>query len=279
MSSNLLKGRMLNIDTGESRIIDVNTLIAARIDALNREQKEPESDGFTQGLQAEEVDISRLVSDGETVQEQESVPEEMSPEEAQARAREIIQEARDAAGKILQDAIAEAESEAEGIRRTAGEEGYQEGLRKAEEEFQSREEQLRERQRELEEQYDALVAELEPEFVDNLTGIYEHIFHVELGGYRDILIQLIGDCLRGTEGSRSFQIRVSSEDFNYVSTKKARLMEAAGAGDVQMEIVEDPNLRKNACLIRTENGILDCGLETQLDELVRKLRLLAYEKK
>lgn len=279
MSSNLLKGRMLNNGTGESRIIDVNTLIAERLSALKQEMKEPESDGFTQGLQAEEVDVSQLFADGETVQEQEPVSEGMSSEEAQERAREIIQEARDAAGKILQDAIAEAEAEAEGIRRTASEEGYQEGCQKAEKEFQSREAQLRERQRELEEQYEALVEELEPKFVDNLSGIYEHIFHVELESYRDILIQLIADCLRGTEDSRSFQIHVSVEDFNYVNTKKARLMEAAGAGDAQMEIVEDPNLQKNACVIRTENGILDCGLGTQLDELTRKLRLLAYEKK
>lgn len=280
MSSNLLKGRMLNTGSGESRIIDSNALIAKKLGALMQEPKEPENNGFTEGLSMEEVEVSELLSDREAVPAEKPAPEGgMNPEEADEKAREIIQEARDAAGKILQDAIEEAEAKAEEIRRMADERGYGEGFQRAEKEYQSREAQLRERERELEERYDALVAELEPKFVDSLSGIYEHLFHVELGSYRDILIQLIGDCLRGTEGNRSFQIRVSAEDFSYVSTKRARLTEAAGAGDVQLEIVEDPNLHKNDCVIRTENSILDCGLGTQLDELTRKLRLLAYEKK
>ena len=88
-----------------------------------------------------------------------------------------------------------------------------------------------------------------------------------------------GDCMRGAEGSKSFQIRVSREDYTYISSKKAGLIEAAGTGEAELEILEDPDLPKNGCIIRTENGIMDCSLETQLEELHKKLRILAYEKK
>lgn len=278
MSRNLLKGGMVNLTIEESRIIDANSLIAQRIGSLAQELQEAENEGFAEGLKAEEADISALLADPEDAQDEE-LPEELSAEEAGERARTIVQEAKDAASRILQDAIAQAETEAETIREKAREEGYLEGSQKAESEFHRKEKELKAKERELEKQYDSLVAELEPKFVDTLSGIYEHLFHVELGSHRDILLYLIGDCMRGAEGSRSFQIRVSREDYTYISSKKAGLLEAAGAGEAQLEILEDPDLPKNGCVIRTENGILDCGLETQLEELSKKLRLLAYEKK
>lgn len=278
MSSNLLKGGMLNITTEGSRIIDVNALIAERIGSLMQELKEPENKGFTEALQVEEADISALLSDPGEGQEEE-LPEDLSVEDAEERAKSIVQEAKDTASGILQDAIAQAETEAEAIRQKAREEGYREGSQKAESEFHKMEKELKAKERELEKRYDNLVAELEPKFVDTLSGIYEHLFRVELGSHRDILLYLIGDCMRGAEGSKSFQIRVSTEDYTYISTKKAALMEAAGAGEAELEILEDPNLSRNGCIIRTENGIMDCSLTTQLEELNKKLRLLAYEKK
>lgn len=278
MSKNLLKGGMVNLTKEESRIIDANALIAQRIGMLAQELQEAENAGFTEGLKAEKADISALLADQEETQEEE-LPEELSAEEAQERARTIVQEAKDAASKILQDAIAQSEAESEAIRQKAREEGYQEGFQKAESEFHKKEKELKTKERELEKQYDSLVEELEPKFVDTLSEIYEHLFHVELGSHRDILLYLIGDCMRGAEGSKSFQIRVSKDDFTYISAKKAGLLEAAGAGEAQLEILEDPAIPKNGCMIRTENGIMDCSLETQLEELNRKLRLLAYEKK
>ena len=278
MSSNLLKGGMVNISKEESRIIDANALIAERIGSLMQELKEPENKGFAEALQVEGEDISALLSDP-VVEPAEEQQEEISVEEAEDRARGIVQEAKDAAAEILQDAITQAETDAEAIRQKAREDGYQEGFQKAESEFRKREKELQAKERELEKHYGDLVAELEPKFVDTLSGIYEHLFRVELGGYRDVLLYLIGDCMRGAEGSKSFQIRVSKEDYTYISTKKAGLLEAAGAGEAALEILEDPNLSRNGCIIRTENGIMDCSLQTQLEELNKKLRLLAYEKK
>ncbi len=285
MSSNLLKFGGNYAPQKERRIIDTNDLIAQRISSLMEEISQPENKGFTEGLKVEEVDVSALVAE-QDVQPAEEQAEAFDEESIRDRARTIIDEAKEAAGRILQEAIAQGEEESARIREEAQEQGYQEGLKQAQLEYEKRKQELAEKERGLEDtrkrleaQYDELVAELEPKFIDTLSGIYEHLFHVELSGYRDVLLQLIGDCLRGTEGCKSFQIHVSKEDYNYVSSKKARLLEAAGAGEVTLEIVEDPSMHRNACVIKTEHGIMDCGLGTQLDELTRRLKLLAYEKK
>lgn len=283
-SRNLLKAGMMSAANAGSRIIDSNALIAERIGSLRQDLAQPENEGFTEGLLVEEVDVSALLADPdggdslfkaaeETV---EDLPEEIDLEEIQEQARGILQDAKDAAAKILQDAIAEAEEQAQGIYAKAQEDGYQAGYQKAEGEFRMRQRELDEKEQQMAAQFDAMVAELEPQFVDTLSGIYEHLFHVELGSYRDILLQLLTDCIRGTEGCRNFQIHVSPEDYTYVSTRKAGLVDAAGGGDVEVDVVEDPSLHKNACVIRTENSIIDCGLGTQLEELTRRLKLMAY---
>ncbi len=283
LSSNLLKMGMAR-PQGEKRIIDTNALIAARIGALREEIGQPANDGFTQGLRVEEIDVQALVDD-RAANASVKTPE-ISVEDANTEAQQILQDAKAAAEKILQDAISQGEQEAERVKQEAWDAGYQEGKTACEKEYQKAKKELSAKEREfaektkkLEKEYGELTADLEPRFIDTLSGIYEHLFHVELGNYRDILIQLASDCMRANEGSRSFQVLVSSEDFPFVNSKKARLLEAAGSGDVSVEVTEDPSMKRNDCIIKTETGIMDCGLDTQLEELSRKLKLLAYEKR
>ena len=286
MSRNLLKMGRMNAPASQKRIIDTNSLIAERIGSLKDEMVQPENDGFTEGLQMHEADVSALICDPQTDASDQVHTDRTSEQDAESRAKEILQEAQDAAGRILREAIDQGEQEAQKLKDQAREEGYQEGMAKAGEEekrrtmeLDERERQLEDRARQMEEEYQAILEELEPKFIDTLSGIYEHLFHVDLAGYRDVLISLIRDCLSGTENGKTFQIHVSKEDYTYVNTKKPLLLEAAGTGDVTMEIIEDPTLQRNDCVIRTEYGIMDCGLGTQLDELTKRLKLLAYEKK
>ena len=284
-----LSSRLLKIGNypsqGEKRIIDTNALIAARIGNLRSEMTDPVNEGFTQGLKVEEIDVSALVNDLNEVPGFAGNRTALSKEEAQAEADQIMSQAREQADQMLKEATERGQAEAEKMKKDAWDKGYQDGKKACEQEYQKLKKELAERERELSNkskqlkaQYDALVAELEPKFIDTLTGIYEHIFHVEFGNYRDILIQIATDCMKASEGCKSYQVLVSAEDFPFVNTKKSRLIEAAGSGDVSVEILEDPSLEKNGCIIKTETGIIDCGLDTQLEELARKIKLLAYEK-
>lgn len=135
------------------------------------------------------------------------------------------------------------------------------------------------RQESLERHYQELLDNLEPQFIDTLTGIYEHLFKVELSGYRDIIVELIAGTMRNIDGgSRGYIIHVSKEDYPYVSMQKKRIAEGVSLANASLEIIEDITLSKNQALIETEGGIFDCSLGTQLAELNQKIRLLSYEK-
>ena len=45
-----------------------------------------------------------------------------------------------------------------------------------------------------------------------------------------------------------------------------------------LEIIEDPTLRENECIIESEGGLFDCSLGIELEELTRTLKLLSFDR-
>lgn len=298
LSSNLLKqgySFFLN-GTEEKRIIDTNELAAKRLEDLRENlsrqavsmqaQGEEFAEGFVQGIEA--VDVSALLDtadEGSTVLKAETLPGQAQGgpdgahilEEASAQAQEIVDDAKARAEQIVQ----EAREQAENLKKTAVDEGrmngYREGKQKAEAEAEGLKQRLLAREAQLEEDYQDALSQMEPQLVDAITGIYEHIFHVELHSYRDILVHLIESTLRKAEGNKDFLVHVSREDYSYVSMQKKQLQAVLAGNGVTLEVIEDVTLGKDECMIETEGGIFDCGLGTQLDQLRSKLLLLAYK--
>lgn len=99
---------------------------------------------------------------------------------------------------------------------------------------------------------------------------------MELSFFRDILTYLITTVMHNLEGSRSFVIHVSKDDYAYVSMQKKQMLSGVVSENMSVDIVEDLTLGRNDCMIETENGIFDCGLGTQLSELKKRLMLLAW---
>lgn len=200
-------------------------------------------------------------------------------DEQEKEMQKKLQAAKEEADRIL----AEAEEKAEKIRWAAHEEGkkagYNDGYADGLAQMVEKEHALKQKEAQIEAEYQKKIDELEPQFVAALTEIYEHIFKVDLKEHREIIVHLISDTIRKTEGSKDFIIHVSKEDYPYVSMQKKILQSAANVPNATIEIVEDLTLEQSACMIETGGGIFDCGLGTELKELTAKLKLLSYEKK
>lgn len=287
MFNNLLKqgyGFVLN-GTEEKRIIDTNDLVARRLEELReaagrqRDRSDGFTEGFVQGLEAE--DVSSLLNgndEGGAVLKAESAGERAQSilDEAGVQAQSILEAAKVQADQIMQDA----RKQAEGLKHATMEEGrlsgYREGKEKADAEAEELRRQTKAKEAQLEAQYQSALDQMESQLVEAITGIYEHIFHVELSSYRDILVHLIATTLRKAEGNKDFLVHVSKEDYSYVSMQKKQLQAGLPGNGVTLEIIEDMTVGKDGCMIETEGGIFDCGLGTQLEQLRRKLVLLSY---
>ncbi len=285
LSSNLYKWGGTSNAQSDVRVIDTDALIAKRIEALGIQIESPENQGFVSGIQAETIEVSELLGDedeeaalGNVIKAAENCDFQQALEEANSEAKRIIDEAQAQAEQILAQARQQIAEEREATLREAKENGYREGMEQATEEREAGQRLLQEQGEALEREYNRLVEELEPQFIDTITSIYEHIFHVELRSYREILVYLISATMRKIEGNREFLIHVSKEDYPYVGMQKKQIAAGAATNGASVEVVEDITLSKNQCLIETDNGIFDCGLGTQLSELKQKLVLLSFEK-
>ena len=278
MSRNLVKQFYAN-ESEEKRVIDTNELLRLRAERnLAFRAAAPDSDGFMRGLDAEEIEAMGEDADGSANVIKAGEDARLLLEQARAEAQTILEKAQTDAMQFRQNAIAQAEKEKDDIFEQARKQGYDAGLAKARTEEENLRREYQDKMAQLEAQYQRSFEEMEPMLVDTITGIYEHIFQVELGSHREILEHLISNTVHKLEGGHSFLIHVSKDDYSFVNMQKKQILNGAVSGADTVDVVEDMTLAKNQCMIETDSGIFDCGLDTQLSELRQKLMLLAWSR-
>lgn len=265
--------------SSNARIIDSNEFVNKRLSELAEKMsleahKEGFTDEFTEGILAE--DVTALLFDDE-VEQTEAVDINELNEKAVKKAEEIIEDAKRQAEEVVNDSIQQAEDAKQHIFSKAQEDGFAFGQKEAQKQLEQLRKQDEIRIQEIQEEYSRKEEMLEQTLVETITGIYTHIFRTNLDDYRDILIYLIKSTLRGVNSSKQIVIHVSPEDFGYVNGNRKLIMDQLPSSSVSFEILEDMNVSKRQCMIETESGIFDCGIDTQLEQLRKKLVLLSYE--
>ncbi|MCR4998825.1 MAG: flagellar biosynthesis protein [Lachnospiraceae bacterium] len=186
----------------------------------------------------------------------------------------MLQDARTQADAI----IADAQEQAEGLKRHYEEEGkkqgYQDGVAQALNEYNDKENELEELRHQLEQEYIDKEKAMEAELVDVISEVMERFFLVQFGNKKDLLLHLIDNALVNIENSREFLIKVNDENFDFLNQYKSQLQEKVG-NDLQLDIVRDPILDVHQCLIETDGGVFDCSLDVELDNLVKDLKSLS----
>ena len=70
---------------------------------------------------------------------------------------------------------------------------------------------------------------------------------------------------------------MSAADYDRVQSDKEDIAKGTGVLPDRFEIIEDVTLKTGDCMIESDGGIWDCGLGTQLELLVKQLKILSYE--
>ncbi len=284
MFSNLYKAGFVHLGE-DARVIDMNAILEKRLkEEAERRSRQPEhelvaaQDGFTEGLNAEKVDVL-LEPDAEAASLQNASIQE------QEQLRQEIEEARNELASLqaqLEQEKEQAQLEIDQMKakafEEANEQGYQEGYRKGLDSVQELQKQCEDERLQQEQEYQKKLEEMEPLMVDTLCDVYSHIFKVEAKEHKELVLKLLQDTLLKVDGTGSIIVHVAKEDYAYVQEQKAALLEEAGMQSGSVEIVSDAALARAQCMIETEGGVYDCSLDTELAELKRRLMLLAYQK-
>ena len=177
MSSNLYKCGWVTVQEKDTRVIDNNALLEQKLSAVlhaasisDTEEILPVDDGFEDGLDAEKVD-ALLGSDegvikGSLQAERDALLEEIENARAELatvkeQADAMIEDAKSQIGAMQMKAYEEAKSQ-----------GYQEGERLGRQEADAQINEYLAKKKQLEDEYEKKIEELEPEFIETLTGIY-----------------------------------------------------------------------------------------------------------
>lgn len=284
--SNLLKG--FNTKQTDERIIDYNEVISNKIDSFRSKLKNQkvEADGFVGGLNAAVVE-SLIAEEGAAEAEEEVLPaaEEAAEEEngvsaeelknlaedilsdANAKADEILENARKEAEKIKKDAYDAAYAEAD-------KKGYEHGSAKAEAEYQTIIGEANKKQAEWEEDYKKRYDAMESELVDTLLEVFSKVTNTIAEDNREIVLFLINRVMSEVEATGDFLIRVSKVDYPFLVENQGKIY-CASPKDINISVLEDSSLEKNQCVIETDGGIFDCSLDIQLEQLIKDIKLLS----
>jgi len=215
----------------------------------------------------------------EDAEQEIAVTAERRQPDQEAEANNIIEDAKQLYLKIIEEAnmeaqsiIEQAKSDADSIRFTAREEGYNEGYDSG---FEKGKEEAGEIIREaisirdyLDTRKAELYREAEQDILQLVIDISRKIIANELSEKQEVIVELIRQALEKCVYKNNLVLKVSVEDFPFVSSQKdtiAKLVENVS----DIEVNADASLSKGSCIVETPSGEVNSSVDVQLKELER----------
>ncbi len=278
--SNLLKRG--STVSKEERVIDYNEIIKAKLQNIveSNDKSNVDADGFVHGLTADVVEQLVTDPDEEGAASAETVSQEQmmaQTSEANEEADKIIASAHEQADEIIKNA----EESAQKTYNQANEQGYNDGMQKASEEIEQSRKQLEDeytqRFNQLESEYIEKNNNIEPQLVDVITEVFKSVISSEAVDNHDILMYLIDKALSGADRNHEYIIKVSPADYDYVSSNQGKISCHVNK-EIDIEVQEDVSLEQNQCIIETDGAVFDCSLDVEMDNLIKKIKMLSCMK-
>ncbi|MFF2014769.1 FliH/SctL family protein [Paenibacillus sp. NPDC058177] len=223
-------------------------------------------------------------------------------EEAEQARKQMLKDAKEFAEGQVRDASLEAESiveaaqaEAEewwrqrreqdehlveAVKSEAFQQGYQEGIQKAEEEMQRKlAEMMEEARAVLQEAYkarDVIIQEAEPFLVELSCDIAEKIVDKQLTLEPQFAMELIRKNLARKREQGLISLCVSPAQFAFVNAAREELALAVDS-QAELQILPDSTVKDQGCVIRSSFGSIDARIDTQLSEIKKELVRIALD--
>lgn len=214
---------------------------------------------------------------GETEDEMPLSPDEFLEREKEGfleEAQKIIKNAKNEAESIRQDAMNSAEKMKMEALAKGQEQGYKQGMEKAQEEILQMKQELMQKSEEMDLKYERARRELEPEMAKVLIGLVKNLTGVILENEESVILHLVARAMGRITRNDLFIIHIGREDYPVLEKRKALLEKIAGS-DKKVSIIEEEDMEKGQCRIETDDQIIDCGMDTQMGNLFENILLLA----
>lgn len=279
--SNLFKQPYVIHKSNEACVINSNRLVEERLREFQKAQADEHArkkaasgeGGFTEGIFVEGV----FTGQPKPLEEEEQglqLTKEKIIEEARAEAQTMLENARAQADLMLNDVAQQAKQLRESEKKAAYEEGMEQAAQEIGRQKDALEHEYAQLKQNLAQEYRLKEKSMEQEIVEALIPVFDQVFHIQFGDKQDILLHLIDNTLMNIEAGKHFRICVSRGNCRLVEEKLPFLQEQLG-GSVSLEVVADGRMEGQECRIESDFGTFDCGLDMELDNLLRDIRSLS----
>lgn len=268
----------------EERIIDYNQILKEKIKSFTelseKNKKRMDADGFVSGLDAPVLEIDDDSLEGLSAEEllQAATIEKESEEDILNNARQEAAQIIDDANNQAKNIVKQAKEEAKDIKNEAQQSGYNDGVISAQNEYQSMSEQLESdyanRSQQLEQEYQSLRENLEPDLVNTLVDVFAKVTHTIAEDNKEVVLHLINNVLKNVENSHEFTIKVSPEDYEFVVNNQGKIY-CSMSNEINIDVVQDASLKSSECIVETDTGVFNCGLDIELNNLIKEIKLLS----
>ena len=279
-------------ESGESREIDSNELADEKIQEFKRKEEEKKRrkeqeriDNMTpeerEEYEQENNELAGIFQDfdeegaegADAVPQPEIIPNDLV-EKAQEEADNILSEASARADEIIAEAQGTVESMKEQAIKEGQKQGYDMGEAMAQNDLESAKADMQAKIEEIRQEYIDKELEMEREVLDVICDVMSKVFMIEFGDKKEILLHLCENAITNIESSKTLLIRVNERNKDFLNENRDMLQEKVGEG-VQLDVIMDPLLEDDKCIIECDGGIIDCSIGVELDNLIKDLRALS----
>lgn len=282
--SNILKQYRVAAEDKNVRVINSNSMIK-QIFADSVSRTADNYAGMTSDLQgslggaesitsdAQEGDFNEGINAAVVSEIDVSAEKERLLEGAKLEADSIVKEAKAEASRLLD----EAKQRAQILYADNKSKGYEDGLAECQRAFDEKEislrQELSDKESSLKSKYDAYSKELESDLIDAIIQVFNKVFKIQFDDKKDILFHLVENTMSNIEVGKEFRIHVAHSNYKFMMSHLAEIQERIG-NDIDIEVVNDANLDTSGCFIETSFGVFDCGIDMELNNLVKDIRSL-----
>lgn len=282
--SNILKQYRVAAEDKNVRVINSNSMIKRIFaDSVSRTADSyagmvSDSQGSPGGAEsitsdAQEGDFNEGINAAVVSEIDVSAEKERLLEGAKLEADSIVKEAKAEASRLLD----EAKQRAQILYADNKSKGYEDGLAECQRVFDEKEislrQELSDKESSLKSKYDAYSKELESDLIDAIIQVFNKVFKIQFDDKKDILFHLVENTMSNIEVGKEFRIHVAHSNYKFMMSHLAEIQERIG-NDIDIEVVNDANLDTSGCFIETSFGVFDCGIDMELNNLVKDIRSL-----
>jgi flagellar biosynthesis/type III secretory pathway protein FliH len=264
--------RLLSKIIKNSDLVLSHPRIIQFLDILALEQDFPEAEEILipalSELDQERIDIEALKKESQTILEETEQLVMGLLEKARNEANNIISEAQEEAQVIR----AQVQEEAQQILEQAGNEGYSDGLKRAQAEIEADRQMAIEQSQSLIEEARktkiAILDSVENDIVRLAMAIAKKVIVAELSSNPQAIVDIVRQAISFLDNPYNVRVYVNPADLQYLMDSIASEgLTDIGSTDLEIELKADRRISSGGCIVDSGMGSVDAQLESRIGKV------------